>query len=518
MKEKIQLIYKPFLLALLGSVLACTFLHWLLIIEMELFVVDEMILNLIVPFVVSGLIVLLLLRRRLKILNLQRKHGSMIDFYCLILWIVITVPLVIAQEYLVTVTGKMTELTSVADINKAPATKYYRMKGFFIHKNAAAVRPTFAVTGKNNANFNMQIYVAVPIFTSVGDTLNGAPQAWQGILYSKTISNRLSPEEKETQYQKFARESEQEFRNRNTSDFIYLDRIGPSETKEGFVEAIKTYPYKTNETVLVGINEPFEARNGNKLAWLGGSAVLGSLVFLLMLLIPKIDGQQLERIRAGRPDRRAQKEWKAFFGLFLPREGYFITPILVNANLLIFAAMVLGGAGFVSFNAQDLLQWGANYGPMTTSGDWWRLLTSTFLHGGLMHVAANMFGLLFVGVFLEPLLGRARYLAFYLLTGITASVASIWWYDATVSVGASGAIFGLYGIFLALLLTKVFTPAFARSFLLSTSIFVGFNLLMGIAGGIDNAAHLGGLISGFVMGCFFRATMAFDKAAVDQQV
>ena len=107
-----------------------------------------------------------------------------------------------------------------------------------------------------------------------------------------------------------------------------------------------------------------------------------------------------------------------------------------------------------------------------------------------MHVLANMYGLLFVGIFLEPILGRTKYLTAYLLTGILASVASIWWYDATVSVGASGAIFGLYGIFLALLLTKFYPPDFVKSFLISTAIFVGYNLLMGLTGGIVIAVHI----------------------------
>lgn len=162
--------------------------------------------------------------------------------------------------------------------------------------------------------------------------------------------------------------------------------------------------------------------------------------------------------------------------------------------------MVISGLGLVSFKGSDLLTWGANYKPYTTNGQWWRLLTSTFLHGGLMHILANMYGLLFVGIFLEPLLGRSRYVLVYLATGILASVASIWWYDATVSVGASGAIFGLYGFFLACLLLKVFPPDFGKAFLASTLVFVGFNLVMGFAGGIDNAAHIGGLISGFILG------------------
>lgn len=219
-----------------------------------------------------------------------------------------------------------------------------------------------------------------------------------------------------------------------------------------------------------------------------------------MIFIPKIDEKQLKRIKAGKPDKEAQEDLKDFIDFLKPKEDYFITPILIYANIGLFLMMTISGLGFISFKGQDLLEWGANYGPMTKDGEWWRLFTSTFLHGGLMHLLANMYGLLFVGIFLEPLLGRTKYLVAYLLTGLLASIASIWWYDATVSVGASGAIFGLYGVFLAFLLTKIFPPDFAKSFLISTAVFVGFNLLMGLTGGIDNAAHIGGLLSGFVFG------------------
>jgi membrane associated rhomboid family serine protease len=165
----------------------------------------------------------------------------------------------------------------------------------------------------------------------------------------------------------------------------------------------------------------------------------------------------------------------------------------------------------VSFKGSDLLNWGANFRPLTTDGQWWRLLTSTFLHGGLMHILANMYGLIFVGIFLEPLLGAKKYAFVYLLTGILASVASIWWYDATVSVGASGAIFGLYGFFLASLLLKVFPPDFGKAFLASTLVFVVFNLLMGFTGGIDNAAHIGGLLSGFILGLIMSRQLKHNK-------
>lgn len=217
-----------------------------------------------------------------------------------------------------------------------------------------------------------------------------------------------------------------------------------------------------------------------------------------MLLIPKFDQSELHLFESGTTSK--SYEVKAFIDFLKPKEGYFITPIIIYLNIFIFMLMVFAGLGFLTFKVSDLLIWGANCRPSTTNGEWWRLLTNTFLHGGFMHLIANMYGLLFVGIFLEPLLGRTRYLTAYLLTGIVASCASLWWYDASVSVGASGAIFGLYGLFLALLLTKVFPADFSKTFLTSTLVFIGFNLLMGLTGGIDNAAHIGGLLSGFVAG------------------
>jgi rhomboid protease GluP len=163
--------------------------------------------------------------------------------------------------------------------------------------------------------------------------------------------------------------------------------------------------------------------------------------------------------------------------------------------------------GFISFTGTDLLKWGANYRPLIDNKEYWRLLTSTFLHGGVLHVLFNMYGLLFVGIFLEPVLGSSRYLMAYLITGLAGSIASVWWHVATVSVGASGAIFGMYGVFFALLTVNLFPAGLKKSFLISTSVFIVFNLVNGLTGGIDNAAHIGGLASGLLLGYMFYPSL-----------
>ena len=228
-----------------------------------------------------------------------------------------------------------------------------------------------------------------------------------------------------------------------------------------------------------------------------------------------MDKEALDKFKSGITTK--ETNLKEAVGFFLPREGFYITPIIMNLNILIFIIMVFSGLGFISFKPVDLLAWGANFKPVTTNGQWWRLLTSTFLHGGLMHLIANMYGLLFVGIFLEPRLGKAKYAIVYIATGIIASVASLYFHAPTVSIGASGAIFGLYGVFLALLLTKIFPKDLSKVFLTSTLIFIGYNLLMGFAGaGIDNAAHIGGLASGFIIGLILYPQL--KRQAEDVQI
>ncbi|MBI3521265.1 MAG: rhomboid family intramembrane serine protease [Bacteroidetes bacterium] len=132
-----------------------------------------------------------------------------------------------------------------------------------------------------------------------------------------------------------------------------------------------------------------------------------------------------------------------------------------------------------------------------------RLITNCFLHIGIIHLLMNMYALLYIGVLLEPLLGRTRFLSAYLLTGITASMASLWWHDLTISAGASGAIFGMYGVFLAMLTTNLIEKTARKALLTSIAVFVGYNLLFGLQGGIDNAAHIGGLLGGLLIGYAF---------------
>jgi rhomboid protease GluP len=203
------------------------------------------------------------------------------------------------------------------------------------------------------------------------------------------------------------------------------------------------------------------------------------------------------------PPATTTEHIKDIGSIFIPTKGFFITPILLDLNILIFIVMVLSGVSIWQPDSESLLSWGANFRSMTLDGEWWRLITSCFLHIGIFHLLLNMYALLYIGVLLEPNIGRTRFIAAYLLTGITSSMTSLWWHDLTISAGASGAIFGIYGVFLAMLTTNLIEKTARKALLTSIAVFVGYNLIGGLKDGIDNAAHIGGLLGGLVIGYAF---------------
>lgn len=197
--------------------------------------------------------------------------------------------------------------------------------------------------------------------------------------------------------------------------------------------------------------------------------------------------------------------------ILIPAQGYFITPIIIILNVLVFAAMVVSGVHLFLPSHESLLLWGANFRPMTLDGQWWRLITNTFLHIGIFHLLLNMYALLYIGVLLEPILGRGRFFTAYLLSGLAGSLASLHWNELTISAGASGAIFGMYGVFLALLSTKLIEKSARKSLLVSIGVFVAYNLVNGLKPGIDNAAHIGGVLGGLVIGYAYLPSLQHNR-------
>ncbi len=182
-------------------------------------------------------------------------------------------------------------------------------------------------------------------------------------------------------------------------------------------------------------------------------------------------------------------------GAFTPLVTYAIIAVTSFVTLV---TLYTGPAGDQLLNLLALVK------PAVSDGEYWRLLTVTLVHGGLLHLLMNMYALWIVGPLAEALYGRALYLAIYLTAGVGASIASYLFF-ANPSVGASGAIFGLFGlVFASTYFHKPLLRAQARALTRQIGMLIVLNLIIGFGIGnfaaIDNAAHVGGLLVGGWLG------------------
>ena len=169
-----------------------------------------------------------------------------------------------------------------------------------------------------------------------------------------------------------------------------------------------------------------------------------------------------------------------------------VTKILIGLNVAVYLITVVQGAGINSPGGKLFSQW-ALYGPLVNHGDWWRLITSAFLHEGIAHIGFNMAALWFVGGPVEEYLGRLRYIMVYLVSGLAGSAGALFQSPHAVTVGASGAIFGILGALLVIEWN-------VTGRLMGTAMtWIILNLVISFAiPGISWGGHVGGLIAGII--------------------
>ncbi|MDX1627848.1 MAG: rhomboid family intramembrane serine protease [Fulvivirga sp.] len=184
--------------------------------------------------------------------------------------------------------------------------------------------------------------------------------------------------------------------------------------------------------------------------------------------------------------------------LFNEKRIPWVTYGLIFSNVALFLYRLSIGSS-LEF-PQDTLDWGANFAPYTLGDEWWRLITSMFLHFGWIHLIVNMYALFVLGRKLEQEVGPLTFSFIYLLTGIAGSIASIYWNLFVFSMGASGAIFGLYGFEIILLLFITRNSSKEITYILINFVlYVAFITFLGTQFAFDNAAHFGGLAAGAVL-------------------
>ena len=499
---KLKHILPTFLAVTFGTVFGLGFIRWFFCLQFSIIDIKEEIWVLWLPLIFPWIPITLWLRKRFRILTVRKGDTDKARFsFQLISWGVITAMLFVSQSYLTTATGKLKELSTIQDIDQVEKSRYYKLTNFAVAPYFGGSYTDFRTSGKYSQHLNFDIFFVTPILKRTNETITKIPKYWYGVKFKEQISNKISNEEKEKKYEAFYNECIDKMNKYDFHSLDHFERKPNSDDRQNFLKAIEARTRQAadnNFIVLEPIAEKYEDRNGNKFAWIFGSFGIGLAVLLFSLIWPGYSETERKRFLSGKKPK--QDDLVDMLNYLVPKGEHFTTSIILDLNIIVFLLMIFSGIHIISPNGMELLQWGANRRLETTDGEWWRLFTSMFLHGGIMHLFLNIYGLVIAAIFVEPLLGRQKYFILFILSGLCGSLASIWWYPNTISVGASGAIFGLYGAILGLLLTNAFPKEGKKGIFIMIGIYVSINLLWGLTGGIDNAAHIGGLLSGALIG------------------
>jgi len=184
-------------------------------------------------------------------------------------------------------------------------------------------------------------------------------------------------------------------------------------------------------------------------------------------------------------------------------QRYLATYSLIILNILMYIVTIFYTKEIDNFSLQKLIHLGAINGLLVVlKGEWYRVFTAMFLHGGLMHIVMNMFSLYIIGKAVELHFSKISYIMIYILSGIFGSLVSLYIHSNNIGVGASGAIFGLFGAIIGFFLYhKDQLGTQAKDILKELIVILGINLILGLTiSSIDLSAHIGGLFVGIIGG------------------
>jgi rhomboid protease GluP len=509
-KFRIRKLFLPLIALSLAFTVFYSLLDWLLVARNSWIPLDEDVADIWLPGGLAWILVIFLIQPRLRMLNLRDKRKNLPPLYHFAAVAAVAVPAIIGQGYVRTATGDVTHVADASLISSNMPSKFYVADNVCMHLNEPVSHAFVTTSGKANQTLNFDFYVMTPVCSASGIT--DQRLVWLGLKFHQSISNSASIEDKKVAYGAFVRKSLQSFNAEDPRSYTFLETLGRNSDRKRFNKTLETANYSVSSlAILIPHRELFEKRAGDRLAWLAGSILCGSLLWLALVFIRPIErtkvGSAHEMHQPGSPQQRG------WLKTFTSSKGDYGLAFLLFTNIAVFLVMAFAGLGVMSFDSDDLLAWGANYRPAIHGLGLLRLIASQFVHGGLIHLVNNLYGLLFSGLFLLPVAKNWRLVVCYLLCGLGGSIASIWAHPATISVGASGAIFGLFGILLTLLLLRDTRLEPARNFIfINAGIFVALNLLIGAATpGIDNAAHLGGLLTGLAAGCFLSDRLRLSR-------
>ena len=502
--KKVNHIVLPFLVTALLTLVAYMAIRWLLDLRFGLVQLDEDLWDFWIPFALPWIIIMFRFRRRFHILEFKMDKDRAHWLMQMICAFTLAGSLIASQNYLKATAGGFKELDNVAQFDPKDHERSYRIKNYVVASWMGSSHGTAHTSGRHNDRLNMEVFVVAPMLNDSTLLQNETPKVWYATKFREQIGNNASEERKNIAWRSLWERAEREMGTHDFHDHDHLRRVPASEDRKAYLEAIakRTINVSGEEVILTPIDEPYGSGANKALAWMLGILGIGCGILMIALVRPGLALSEYEYQQLPASTLRSKAELDNWHLWFIPKADRIATTILVDINLIVFVAMISNGVNLVSPRTPDLIMWGANSTAHILSGDYWRLVTCIFIHGGIMHLLMNMIGLVLAGLILESMIGSIYFSGIFFITGITASLSSLWWNEQVISVGASGAVFGLFGALCTVILVGRRSSYESNKGLLVFLIpYILLNLLFGLViPGIDNAGHIGGLLSGGVLG------------------
>jgi rhomboid protease GluP len=510
---RIRHLFLPALLLAVGAVAVYLAAVWVLVEWTGLLPLDDELCDLWLPFGLSVLLSTLVFGPRLRLLKFEKKKsGDPAFFHGCVVAAMMIVPAMLLVPSVRELGWGLRDVADAGAISATAHERYYTLGSVCLERDAARFHGFASREGRSNT-LVLHIYAAMQLCSH----RFGKQDIWIGKIFRKSLSNGITERDVDAEAVAFELSSRAWVRESQPSGWTYVERLRPGRDRRNFAKAISGRSDGAPDAViLLPQSEPFGTRTLARVVW--AAEVFGglALLWLALLMWPKLNAAEVASVRQTgklRPQKDVDLVWKLIF----PSRQFYGAQLLFWLNVVVYLAMVFAGLGVVSFATDDLLQWGANHGPLTFGPENYGLVTSLFVHGGMMHLFNNMYGLVFAFFFLIPVARNVRLILCYLACGVAGSVASVWWNPHVVSVGASGAVLGLWGILVVLAALRDHRIIGAEKvILINVAIFGGLTLALGmLVPGIDNAAHIGGFACGLVLGIVL---WAIEKISPDPDV
>ena len=520
--DKIRLVLWPLLKLELILVPAYGGLLWLALLVFPTFDPPEGLWRWVLLGVTALVAIMQVLEPRLRLLYPGRPRRTPNKFDWRLYLFMVALPtlwglLYCVHGYLVTQTNPVVEVQRLNPEAPLPQARYYVMGEPWADRRRAGLAATINDSKKKDLKL-FALFVSCPLYDTPADTATGHVRLWLGQRFSASVSAAMPSDSIQTAYQRFLAASENQFRTGPPPHFFgYFEPIEFDEDRIGLAKATKhsmRYVPGAAEPLLVQASSvPFAERSAAAAAGFRFWLLWGNGVFALMLACTALLPNAAGRLAASQA-KPNDTWWPTMMRFLRPRPGYCFTPCL--AALLVLAYLMPAAVGTHGFdlNVSQLVRWGAASEAAIRDGEWWRLLTGTLLHDGPLALCANVVALGFAGYVVEPATGNRRLAMVYGLCALAGSLAQAWWQPESLNLGASGAVLGLcaFGIVVGRRLRQ---PDDLLANFIALGVFFGvLNLVAGyFSPGTDNAAHLGGLATGALLGLALAPQLRREASA-----